>query len=709
MKTSPTPGQILPADYETRVYAGVLGKLIGVYLGRPFEQWSHERIAQRWGEIRRYVHQDQKVPLIVTDDDITGTFTFVRALKDHQVGAKLSSRQIGESWLNYIAENRHILWWGGMGNSTEHTAYLRLKGGMSAPESGSMQTNGAAVAEEIGAQIFIDGWALVSPNQPEQAARLAREAARVSHDGEAVHGAILIAVMEALAFSEQDIDRLLDAGLSYLPQGCLVAQMIADVRKWTQADQDWRKTLARIIDVYGYERFGTNCPLVSNLAILLLALLYGAGDFDESMMIVNTAGYDTDCNAGNLGCLLGIRNGLGTFRTGFDWRTPINDRLYLPAADGHWGMMDAANLSLRLVNMGRELVGAEPLSPKKGARYAFSLPGSTHGFAPSELCPLDTRLTPTGGGIILHVLAKSLRNDAEVNTFTPPEGLSMTGYAASATPTLYPGQALMMSVRAGRDNSSPVSVRPFIRAYGGGFSGRELVLVEGPAVSLKPNEFREISWCIPETQGAPIAKAGLSLEGESGAELVLERMHWTGTPALHLVRPDCIKVDGDKPNPWAASFVNGLDHFHIQSSASFHLTHNLGTGILHTGAEDWRDLRVKATLRPFLAARFGLALRVQGLERWYGFLLRDDQRATLVRRCHGEHELATTGFAWEIRQPVELIFSITGNNLQAWANGKLILEAQDTEAGLEHGGGGFLLAGGRITANGLDIGPPAEG
>lgn len=30
----------LPSDYYQRVYAGVLGKLIGVYLGRPFEGWT---------------------------------------------------------------------------------------------------------------------------------------------------------------------------------------------------------------------------------------------------------------------------------------------------------------------------------------------------------------------------------------------------------------------------------------------------------------------------------------------------------------------------------------------------------------------------------------------------------------------------------------------------------------------------------------------
>ena len=34
----------LPKDYTERVYAGVLGKIVGVYLGRPFEGWSYERI-----------------------------------------------------------------------------------------------------------------------------------------------------------------------------------------------------------------------------------------------------------------------------------------------------------------------------------------------------------------------------------------------------------------------------------------------------------------------------------------------------------------------------------------------------------------------------------------------------------------------------------------------------------------------------------------
>ena len=43
--------------YEEKVYAGVLGKLIGVYLGRPFEQWTHERILEELGQINYYVNE----------------------------------------------------------------------------------------------------------------------------------------------------------------------------------------------------------------------------------------------------------------------------------------------------------------------------------------------------------------------------------------------------------------------------------------------------------------------------------------------------------------------------------------------------------------------------------------------------------------------------------------------------------------------------
>src|ERR1700676_191002 len=132
------------ARYAEKTYAGVLGKLIGVYLGRAVEGWRYEDIERTFGEIEYYVNDRVKWPLIVPDDDISGTFLFYRALEDNGCPTPIEARTIGDTWLNYIVEDRAVLWWGGLGRSTEHTAYLRLKPGVPGPQSCSAQLNSRA-------------------------------------------------------------------------------------------------------------------------------------------------------------------------------------------------------------------------------------------------------------------------------------------------------------------------------------------------------------------------------------------------------------------------------------------------------------------------------------------------------------------------------------------------------------------------------------
>lgn len=374
----------VPDDYAERVYAGVLGKIIGVYLGRPVEGWTYEQIMAELGEIQYYVHQRLGRPLIVTDDDISGTFTFPRALADHGVSADPSPARIGETWLNYLIEERTTLWWGGLGNSTEHTAYLRLKRGIEAPRSGSAALNGRVVSEQIGAQIFIDGWAMLAPGDPDRAADLAERAARVSHDGEAVHAARVLAAMEALAFVESRVDRLLDTAVALIPGDSIIFRLIADLREWHAREPDWRETRRRLAAEYGYDRYGGNCHVVPNHGLIILGLLHAADDFQRALSIVTTCGWDTDCNAGNLGCLLGIRNGLAGIEAGPDWRGPLADRLYISSADGGRAITDAATETYHLVNLGRALAGAPPLAPKGGARFHFELRGAVQGFQPED-------------------------------------------------------------------------------------------------------------------------------------------------------------------------------------------------------------------------------------------------------------------------------------------------------------------------------------
>ena len=110
----------LPNDYAERVYAGILGKIIGVYVGRPFEGWTYEQIMCDLGEIEYYVNEQVEAlyeekwgmkiprPIVVTDDDITGTLTFPRALEDYGQSKDLTARDIGQTWLNTVVEKKAI-------------------------------------------------------------------------------------------------------------------------------------------------------------------------------------------------------------------------------------------------------------------------------------------------------------------------------------------------------------------------------------------------------------------------------------------------------------------------------------------------------------------------------------------------------------------------------------------------------------------------
>lgn len=81
------------------------------------------------------------------------------------------------------------------------------------PQSGSIAQNGSTMAEQIGGQIFIDTWGLVSPGNPELAVNLAEKAASVTHDGNGKYGGMFIAACISIAFIEQDIKSILEKGL----------------------------------------------------------------------------------------------------------------------------------------------------------------------------------------------------------------------------------------------------------------------------------------------------------------------------------------------------------------------------------------------------------------------------------------------------------------------------------------------------------------
>jgi ADP-ribosylglycohydrolase len=691
----------LPPDYLERAYAAVLGKLIGVYLGRPFENWTYQRIVRELGPIEYYVHDRLDCPLVVTDDDVAGTFTFIRALEDHGARADLSSREIGETWLNYIVEQRSILWWGGNGNSTEHTAWLNLKRGIAAPMSGSIATNGRAVAEQIGAQIFIDGWAIVAPGDPKLAARLAEQAARVSHDGAAVDAAKLWAAMEAEAFVSADIDHLLEVGLAQISPESPIAGLIADVRRWRRQYPDWRDARSQIEKNYGYDKYPGNCHVVPNHAIMIMAVLYAPDDFARAQTIVCTSGWDTDCNAGNVGCLLGAMLGLAGIDAGPDWRGPVADRMLISSADGGGAINDAVRVTYRLVDLGRRLAGVAPMPPpKEAAQFHFSLPGSVQGFRaePNGAGALRVSNEPFEAGRALCIHYEDLGAEPAAvltPTFTAPDVVRMRTYELMATPMLYSGQ--MVRARVIAEASNPGAVEVALRALV--YDRRDaLSAVDGDAVSLAPGAETVLGWRIPDTGGQPIQSIGIALRsqaaGASGA-VRLDYLRWDGAPDLRLRRPD------ETSDFWRRSWVNGVSFFSKNFPQAFRVSQDREEGLLVHGTRQWTDYRVAATVAVNLAEYAGVGVRVQGLRRYYAALLVRPDVFRIVKVFDGVRETLTeTSFVWDFETPYPILVEVAGQQLRA-SIGEATLVA--TDDALTNGGVALVISGGALSCDEIRI------
>ncbi len=706
----------LPDDYLERVYAAVLGKIIGVYLGRPFEGWSHQRITRELGDITWYVHDRLGQPLVVTDDDITGTFTFLRALPDNANRRDLTSREVGQAWLNYIIEGKTILWWGGMGESTEHTAFLRLMDGIDAPRSGSRQLNGRVVSEQIGAEIFVDGWALVAPGDPELAVRLAGEAARVSHDGEAVYAAQLIAAMESLAFLEKDISRLIDAAIGFIPAGSTIRRVIDDVREWASKDGDWRKTRALVEKNHGYARYGGHVPVVSNFAVVLMALILGQGNFQKSLMIANTSGWDTDCNSGNVGCLLGIKDGLSIFRDQPDWRGPVADRMYMPTADGGRAVTDAVSEAFRIADIGRSLAGEKAVpAPKAGARFHFQLPGAVQGFSAEAPAGSSVSLENVEGHSREGTRSLAVRFDGSApgahtvgrlrvttSTFIPPDAFTMKNYDLLASPTLYSGQVLSLRAEADKGNAALVGVSALVKLYGPADEEQSLASAKQ---MIKPGESALITWVVPDTGGCPIFAAGLELVpgAQAAGSIYLDFLTWNGPPTVTFRKPS---GGGER---WRRAWVNAFDHHGVIWPEAFRLSQDRGTGLCMTGTRDWTDYRVTSVIASDMAMDFGLAVRVQGLRRYYALVLSSSGKVELRKVLRGTRVLDRADFQRTEGASYAFSLEVVGNRIKASIDGRSIFDTVDSQEPLEGGGVALVCTQGSLSANEVRVEPVQGG
>jgi len=467
--------------------------------------------------------------------------------------------------------------------------------------------------------------------------------------------------------------------------------LIDDVRSWHAKESDWRATREMLANKYGYDKYGGNCHIVPNHGLIIHSLLHGKDDFSETMKIINTSGWDTDCNSGNVGCLVGIKNGLAGIdagiNKGLDWRGPIADRIYIPTADPTWSVSDCVNESMEIINAGRQLAGQPVLVNKAGAQFHFEFAGSQQGFTVTQG---EGELTNCIGRSKLgkHTLRLSASGLARFGSpvFIPSKDIARyfekRGYALLASPRIYPGQTLSATLIEG--DGSPVCL---YAVYYGENDVPEIVRTESIAVTDEAT----ITLPIP-AQAHPIFEVGI----ETSGTVHLDSMSWSGEPDFKLTRPK------HKGSMWRRAWVNGVDQC-TGWTEMFRLIQNKGRGLLIQGNRQWCNYSMSADVMPHLTTASGIAIRVQGMKRYYALLLHRDGELQLIKMKDDETVLARCPYEWHFGKQYELELKAEGHQLTASIDGKQMLEAIDDE--FSSGAMALVVEEGRTATNRVIVAP----
>ena len=146
-----------------------------------------------------------------------------------------------------------------------------------------------------------------------------------------IHISMLVAAMESAAFYETDIQKLIEIGLSHIPENTRMAKAVKTAVKLYNNKTDFKE--AREIIVKETADMGWfQAP--ENVAFAIMGLLYGEGDFKKSVIYAINCGDDTDCTGATVGALLGIINGMKGIPN--DWAEYIGDSIISVAIDNSY-------------------------------------------------------------------------------------------------------------------------------------------------------------------------------------------------------------------------------------------------------------------------------------------------------------------------------------------------------------------------------------
>lgn len=695
---------ILDDRYFSKLYGGWIGKVIGVIHGANIEGWPYERIKESFGKIEYYPVTFKN---FCSDDDINGPMFYLRALEDYCKGSEITEQELADNMMNYVGDGHGFFWWGGYGVSTEHTAYENLLSGIQAPESGSIAQNGSATAEQIGGQIFSDCWGLVYPGRPAEAAAVAAKMASVTHDRNGIFGAKFIAACISQAFLTEDMDTIIEAGLSGIPKDSEYARMAEQVIPVCKGnDDDWEKSFLYVKEYFGYQHYEGSCHIIPNSAVILLALIHGQGDFSKTINIANMCGWDTDCNVGNLGAILGVRNGIDAIDE--KWLPQIHDFICASSSVGFLNIQTVsqvaaycAKITGRIYNLEPDEIWKRVFEKEEGAYFHFEFPTAIHGMRvrSSEgkkiLLSNTTEEAYQGKHSLKLVSPWTDNGDSFYLYYKPyyrPDDFDDSRYNPEFSPTVYPGDRIRAYLK-GKENgwqANQIKVVPYFKDR---IKDQLVYLKE--YTQLLSAQWEKIEFQLPKGHTEIIEEVGfylICLEGGIRETQFTEVLYLDELEILHQAdyEMELNRLPLEKWNPLHVqpahlSFLRGMLRADINGLS---VSGSGKPAECYTGNLNWKNYEFTVALIPIKGERHNVLFRVQGGIRSFAAGLAENQTIRLYKKEKDYQILKEVPYQWQFGVPYQFKIVVKNKNIKLWVNEKVLFN-EEMDSVYENGCIGF--------------------
>lgn len=294
-------------EYRDKVLGCWTGKNIGGTLGAPMEG------KRDFFDVKFYTQNLKGTP--APNDDLDLQLIWLIAAENRGI-YNLNERILGEYWLNHIVGP-----WNEYG-----IGKINMTNGFLPPLSGAVNndqwkySNGAWIRSEI--------WSCLFAGAPDEVAEFAWMDACVDHCGDGIYAELFTATLEAAAFVESDLRKLIKIALKRIPVNSRVARSV----KLAIKNYDEKRSLAEARNAIVADNADLGWfQAPANVAFAVLGLLYGEGDFGKSICCAVNCGDDTDCTGATVGAILGILKG----RSGIpqEWIEPIGDSIQTVAIE----------------------------------------------------------------------------------------------------------------------------------------------------------------------------------------------------------------------------------------------------------------------------------------------------------------------------------------------------------------------------------------